>query len=48
MRMTGRDGIARGIYVKAKPERLVIVLVFIKKTPAHMLEVALNRAKEVQ
>jgi phage-related protein len=51
MRMTGRDGIARGIYVKAKPERLVVVLVFIKKTqktPAHMLDVALKRAKEVQ
>jgi phage-related protein len=37
--------------VKAKPERLVIVLVFIKKTqktPAHMLDVALKRAEEVQ
>jgi phage-related protein len=51
LRMTGRDGIERGIYLKAKQERLVVVLVFVKKTqktPAHMLDVARKRAKEVQ
>jgi phage-related protein len=51
MRMTGKDGIARALYVHAKVNRLVIVLVFIKKTqktPDHVLKLARARAKEVK
>jgi len=50
MRMKGRDGISRAIYVVAKPKRVVVVRVFIKKTqktPHKELELALKRAKEI-
>ena len=51
MRLTGRDGIARAIYVAAVGRRIVIVRAFIKKTqqtPRSEIELALRRAKEVQ
>lgn len=51
MRMKGRDGIARAIYVHANGERLVVVLVFVKKTqrtPASVIELARQRAREVE
>ena len=50
MRMKGRDGIARAIYVTARGERVVVVHAFIKKTqktPRSALEIARTRAKEV-
>jgi phage-related protein len=50
MRMKGRDGIARAIYVTATAERVVVVHAFTKKTqktPARALELARTRAKEV-
>ena len=50
MRMKGRDGIARALYVTATGYRVVVVRVFTKKTqktPRHEIERALNRAKEV-
>lgn len=50
MRMKGKDGIARAIYVTAKGERVVVVHAFVKKTqktPQDALEVARKRAKEV-
>jgi phage-related protein len=50
MRMKGRDGIARAVYVTARGRRVVIVRVFAKKTqrtPRREIEVALRRAKEV-
>ena len=50
MRMKGKDGIARAIYVTAKAERVVVVHAFVKKTqktPQGALEVARKRAKEV-
>ena len=50
MRMKGRDGIARALYVTATGYRVVVVRVFTKKTPKtprHEIERALNRAKEV-
>ena len=50
MRMTGRDGISRAIYVTATGKRVVIVRVFIKKTdkiPRLELELARSRAKMV-
>ena len=51
LRMTGRDGIARAIYVTAAGRRVVVVRVFIKKTqktPPRELEIARQRAKDVQ
>jgi len=51
MRLTGRDGIARAIYITASGKRVVIVHVFTKKsqkTPHHELEIARKRAKEVK
>jgi phage-related protein len=50
LRMTGRDGISRAIYVTAAGRRVVVVRVFIKKTqktPRHELELARQRAKEI-
>jgi phage-related protein len=51
MRMTGRDGIARGLYVTAAGRRVVVVRVFVKKTrktPRREIRLALERAKEVR
>jgi len=50
MRLKGRDGIARSIYMAAKGQRIVVLRTFIKKTektPRHEIEIALKRAKEV-
>ena len=50
MRLIGRDGIARAIYVTASGRRIVILRTFVKKTqktPKRELELARNRAKEV-
>ena len=51
LRVTGRDGIARAIYVTASGQRVVIVRIFVKKTqktPQRELELARQRAKEVE
>ena len=48
LRLQGRDGIARAIYVTASERRLVIVRAFIKKTlktPPRELAVARERAR---
>jgi phage-related protein len=50
MRMKGRDGISRALYVTAIGLRVVVVRVFIKKTqktPNREIELALKRAKEL-
>lgn len=50
MRLTGRDGIARALYVTALGRRVIIVRAFIKKTqktPTSEIDLALRRAKEV-
>jgi len=50
MRMKGRDGVSRAIYVTARGRRVVVVRVFIKKTPKtprHEIDLALGRAMEV-
>ena len=50
LRMTGRDGISRAIYVTASKRRVVILRVFVKKTqktPPRELEIARQRAKDV-
>ena len=51
MRLTGRDGIVRAIYVTATGKRVVIVRAFRKKTqktPRSEIELALKRAEEVR
>ena len=49
IRASGRDGIARGIYVVTKGQKVVVVHVFIKKTqqtPANAIRTAIKRAKD--
>ena len=51
LRLTGRDGISRAIYITASGRRVVILRVFVKKTqktPAREIELARQRAKEVR
>jgi len=51
MRMTGRDGISRAIYVTASGRRVVVLRVFVKKTqktPRKEIDLALLRMKEVR
>jgi phage-related protein len=50
MRLRGRDGIARALYVTATGRRVVILRVFAKKTqktPRREIELARRRAEEV-
>jgi len=50
LRLTGRDGIARALYVTAIGRGVVVVRAFVKKTPKTPraeIELALKRAKEV-
>ena len=50
MRLRGRDGIARALYVTVPGQRVVVVRVFVKKTqktPRREMELALERAKEI-
>jgi phage-related protein len=51
IRVSGRDGIASGIYVIVKEKRVVVRHVFIKKTqeiPTLALQTALRRAKKAE
>src|SRR5690606_28446127 len=51
MRMKGRDGIARSLYVTATGRRAVVLRTFAKKTqktPRREIELALERAKELK
>ena len=51
LRMTGRDGISRAIYITAEQRRVVVLRAFIKKTqktPPRELAIARQRAKEVR
>ena len=50
MRLRGRDGIARALYLTATGRRVVILRVFTKKTqktPRREIELARRRAEEV-
>lgn len=50
MRLSGRDGIGRAVYVTTSGQRAVVVHAFAKKTqktPAAALELAEKRAKEI-
>ncbi len=51
MRMTGRDGIARALYVAHTGQTLIVLHVFVKKTqktPRNAIETALNRLQEIK
>ena len=51
MRMKGKDGIARSLYVTAKGKRVIVLRSFVKKTqktPRREIELALDRAKELK
>ncbi len=51
LRMLGRDGIARALYVTAVGPRIIVVRVFVKKTrktPRAEIDLALQRAKEIR
>ena len=51
IRLKGKAGIARALYVTATEQRVVIVRAFIKKTektPTGEIDLALQRAKEVK
>ncbi|WP_338829445.1 type II toxin-antitoxin system RelE/ParE family toxin [Bradyrhizobium sp. 27S5] len=50
LRLTGRDGIARALYVTATGRRVVVVRAFVKKsrkTPPAEIELALRQAKGI-
>jgi phage-related protein len=50
VRLKGRDGIARGLYLTRTGQRVIVVRVFVKKTestPRSEIETALKRAKDV-
>lgn len=51
LRLKGRDGIARSIYVTASGQRVVVLRTFVKKTektPAREMDLALARMKEIK
>jgi len=51
IRLTGKAGIARALYVTATAQRVIVLRVFVKKTqktPASEIELALVRAKELE
>lgn len=51
MRLTGRAGIARSLYITAIGRRVVVLRTFVKKTqktPPREIELALERAKEIR
>ena len=49
MRMRGKDGISRAVYVTAKGRRVVVVRMFVKKTQkTPRREIAMERASEVR
>tara|TARA_E500000318_G_scaffold96044_1_gene96127 strand:+ start:1481 stop:1804 length:324 start_codon:yes stop_codon:yes gene_type:complete len=51
LRLSGRDGIGRTLYVTASGRRVVILHAFVKKSqkaPAAALEIAEKRLKEVE
>ncbi|MFQ5673393.1 MAG: type II toxin-antitoxin system RelE/ParE family toxin [Nitrospinales bacterium] len=50
IRLTGKTGISRALYVTATGRRVVVVRVFVKKTrktPRREIQIALERAREV-
>jgi phage-related protein len=51
LRLKGRDGIARAIYVAASGQRVIVLRTFVKKTqktPRDEIEIAEKRLKEIR
>jgi phage-related protein len=51
IRLKGKAGIARALYIAAKDQRVVILRAFVKKTektPSGEIDLALQRAKELK
>jgi phage-related protein len=51
MRLSGRDGIARSIYVTTSGRRAIVLRTFVKKTqktPPREIRIALARMKEME
>ncbi|MGC4084445.1 MAG: type II toxin-antitoxin system RelE/ParE family toxin [Vicinamibacterales bacterium] len=51
IRLKGKAGIARALYITAKEQRVVILRAFVKKTektPPAEIDLALQRAKELK
>ena len=51
IRLKGKSGIARALYVSVKVRRVVVVRVFVKKTrktPPREIRLAIERAKELE
>jgi phage-related protein len=51
IRLKGKAGIARALYVTARTQRVVVLRVFVKKTqrtPNSEIELALQRARELE
>jgi phage-related protein len=51
IRMSGRDGIARAIYILARERRIILLHAFTKKTaktPPRAIRLALERAQEIE
>jgi phage-related protein len=51
IRLKGKAGVARALYLTAREQRVVIVRVFIKKTektPTTEIDLAMQRAKELK
>jgi phage-related protein len=51
MRMKGRSGVSRALYVTAASQRVVILRIFVKKTgktPRREIDLALSRAKLIK
>lgn len=51
LRIRGKDGISRAIYITASGQRVIILRVFTKKTqktPTHELKLARIRARDVK
>jgi phage-related protein len=50
MRLKGRDGIGRALYISFEGERVIVLRAFIKKsqkTPVREIRLAIERAKEI-
>jgi phage-related protein len=51
MRMSGKDGIGRAIYIAVRGRRLIVLHAFIKKTqrtPKRAIDMALRRTREIR
>ena len=51
IRLKGKSGIARALYATVKPQRVVVLRVFVKKThktPSRELRLARERVKELK